>query len=203
MDEMDVQAVDFCNELRQRVELGLNFAPVIIAAPIARKRLSGSELHALRGVGDGFAVRPFGGVDSPAQFEQVRFRNSRTKRTNRAGAGGLLEGLLDGSTHAIEYAPIQNRAKLPEGRLLGYPVWLEDPYLNCGRAMIERCERLSPCSSWPGPSRAPVRCRCPRGSRSPRPKPSFKSLRKRTISWNPLAGAAQFSGERMAPSKRG
>jgi hypothetical protein len=39
-------------------------------------------LYALRGIGDGFLVRPSGCFDAPAQFGQFRFRNIHLKWPN-------------------------------------------------------------------------------------------------------------------------
>ena len=73
--------------------LRLALAPVVIRRPIARERLNRRELHALRGVRDGFPFGPPCRLDAPAQFGQLRLRNIDTKRTNR----GLVSRLLAAS----------------------------------------------------------------------------------------------------------
>ena len=50
VDEVDVHAVDLGHELRQRVELRLGRAPVVVGRPVARERLQGRQLNALRPV---------------------------------------------------------------------------------------------------------------------------------------------------------
>jgi hypothetical protein len=73
--EMNVQPVDLGHELRQGVQFGLAFAPIVICPPIARDFLNRRELHALRFIGDRFPVRPPCRVDAPAQIDQRLFRN--------------------------------------------------------------------------------------------------------------------------------
>src|SRR5882724_7080418 len=53
MDEVDIQPVDFGDEVRYRVEPRLNFAPVIVTLPVAQNLLDGLERYALRIIGDG------------------------------------------------------------------------------------------------------------------------------------------------------
>jgi hypothetical protein len=47
VNEMNVQPIDFGDELGQCVQSCLALAPVVFGAPIARERLSRRELHAL------------------------------------------------------------------------------------------------------------------------------------------------------------
>jgi len=56
MDEVDIQPVDFGDEVRYGVEPRLNFAPVIVTLPVAQNLLDGLERYALRIIGDGFLV---------------------------------------------------------------------------------------------------------------------------------------------------
>jgi len=49
---MNVQPVDLGDELRERVQFRLAFAPIVIGPPITREVLSRRELHALRCIGD-------------------------------------------------------------------------------------------------------------------------------------------------------
>ena len=55
VDEVNVEPVDRGDELRQGVHFCLDLAPVILGCPIARERLSGRELHALRRIRDRFS----------------------------------------------------------------------------------------------------------------------------------------------------
>src|SRR2546430_17519338 len=52
VDEVNVHTVDLGLELRERVELRLSLAPVVVGRPIAAKRLNRRKLHALRAVLD-------------------------------------------------------------------------------------------------------------------------------------------------------
>jgi hypothetical protein len=47
VNEMDVEPVDLGNELRQRVQFRLAFAPIVFFAPIARELPHHFERHAL------------------------------------------------------------------------------------------------------------------------------------------------------------
>src|SRR5262249_26841511 len=86
VDEVDVQSVDFGDELRIRIELRLHLAPVVVLRPIAREGLGRGELDALRVVGDRFPLGPARRGDAPAQFREIRLRKTHGRRTN----GGLV-----------------------------------------------------------------------------------------------------------------
>jgi hypothetical protein len=47
LDEMDVEAVELGRVLRQRVQLRLDLAPVVLGCPVGREVLHRRELHAL------------------------------------------------------------------------------------------------------------------------------------------------------------
>ena len=47
VNEVDVEAVDRGDELRQSVEACFGLAPVILACPVARQRLDGPQLYPL------------------------------------------------------------------------------------------------------------------------------------------------------------
>src|SRR5207245_3107357 len=68
VDEMDVQAVDLGRELRERVELRLGLAPVVVGRPVARELLQGRQLYALRPICDEFLTGPARRCDAPAQL---------------------------------------------------------------------------------------------------------------------------------------
>jgi hypothetical protein len=80
MDEMNVQPVDLGHVLRQGLEFRFDFPPVIFGRPIARERLNRGKLHALRLVGDGFAIRPAGRSDAFAQIDQGFLGNAHAER---------------------------------------------------------------------------------------------------------------------------
>ena len=73
VNEVNVQPIDLGEELRKGVQLRFDLAPVIFGRPVARQRLGGRELHALRRVCDGLPFRKLGRVNAPAEFGQVRF----------------------------------------------------------------------------------------------------------------------------------
>src|SRR5215470_3813712 len=84
VNEMNVQAIDLGDELRQSVQPYLALAPVVLRRPIAGKRLSRRELHALGCICYRFTFRPPCIVDAPSQFGEFRFWKIHfLKRTNR------------------------------------------------------------------------------------------------------------------------
>jgi hypothetical protein len=97
VDEVNVQPIDLGDELRQGVEPCLDLPPVVFRSPIARERLNGRELYALRCIGDQFAIRPLSCVDAPAQFDKFRFRNIYMKRTKRIVRCRLVASLCSTS----------------------------------------------------------------------------------------------------------
>src|SRR6266849_1481534 len=86
VDEMNVEPIDLGHELRQGVQLRLALAPVVICPPIARECLSRRQLHALRCIGDRFALRPLGRVYAPAQLGKLRFRHVDVEGTESKAA---------------------------------------------------------------------------------------------------------------------
>src|ERR1044072_591066 len=90
MDEVDVNAVDLGDELRQRVELGFGLAPFIAAAPITDEVLQLRELSTLRWVADRLLVRPTCRCDPSAQIGEVRFRNVHRERADCCGFVGTF-----------------------------------------------------------------------------------------------------------------
>jgi len=67
VDEVDVQPVDLGHELRQRVQLRLAPAPVVVGGPVAGELLDRGQLHALRPVPDEFSRGPARRGDAPPQ----------------------------------------------------------------------------------------------------------------------------------------
>src|SRR4029450_13222721 len=92
MDDVDVDPVDLGDELRQRVELGLGLAPVIVRFPVVNERLQSFQLDALRLIGDRLLVGPARRRDASTKVDKVLFRNVDVE-------GADLDAGLDGATH--------------------------------------------------------------------------------------------------------
>ena len=75
VDEMDVQPIDLGDEMRVGVQLRLHLAPVVICRPMARELLHRGELHALRRVGNRFAIGPLRRGDAPAKLGDLLLRD--------------------------------------------------------------------------------------------------------------------------------
>jgi len=58
INEMNVQPIDFGDELRQGLQFRLALAPVVVCAPIAGEFLHCRKRHSLRFIRDRFAIRP-------------------------------------------------------------------------------------------------------------------------------------------------
>lgn len=84
VDEMDGQPVDFCRELRQRVEFCLSLAPVVVRLPVVGKSLHRGELDPLRGIRDRLAFGPAGGGYAPAKVGEFFFRGFHGERADRS-----------------------------------------------------------------------------------------------------------------------
>jgi len=91
MDEVDLQAVDLHDELRQRVQLRFDLPPVMAAAPVAGERLEPSQLHALRLIRERFPIGPPRRVDALAEVVQFLLRDVDAEGAN------LESGLDDGA----------------------------------------------------------------------------------------------------------
>src|SRR4029453_8950208 len=85
VNEVDVHPVDLGFELRERVELRLELAPVVIRRPIARELLQRRQLHALRPICDDLLGWPTRSVDTAAQISELLFRNVDIKGANLGG----------------------------------------------------------------------------------------------------------------------
>ena len=83
VNEMNVEPIDLGDELRQRVEPRLHFAPIVFCRPIVRELLNGRELYALRCVRDGFLLRPDRRIDASAQIDKRLFRKVDAEWTDR------------------------------------------------------------------------------------------------------------------------
>lgn len=87
---MDVELVDFRNELRQSVEFGFYRAPIVRRFPVLCERASRRQLHALRRIGHGFALGPSCCADAIAQLE--RSSSGTLTLNRRMGAASLPFG---------------------------------------------------------------------------------------------------------------
>ena len=74
VDKMNVESVDFGDELRLGVQFCFDLPPVVVSSPLAREALHRHELHALSGVGDSFARGPLRRLDAPSQVGELRVR---------------------------------------------------------------------------------------------------------------------------------
>ena len=72
---VEVKPIDLGDEVRQRVQLHLALAPVVVCPPVAGELLHRREPNALRIVGHRLALGPPGRVDAPAHLGEFRFRN--------------------------------------------------------------------------------------------------------------------------------
>jgi hypothetical protein len=75
VDEVDVDAVDLGDELRQRVQPRFDAPEGVLVQPVVRERLQRRQLHALRSVGDQLFARPARRGDAPAQVVNLLLRD--------------------------------------------------------------------------------------------------------------------------------
>jgi hypothetical protein len=87
VNEMNVQAIDLGDEMRQRIQLRLAPAPIVISPPIAREPLNGRQLHALRFIRDRLPFRPSCRANAPAQVGKLLLRN-----VDAEGTDGIARG---------------------------------------------------------------------------------------------------------------
>lgn len=83
VNEVNVEPIDLCDELRQSVQLRLDLAPVIIRRPVLRECLARRERHALRLICDGLLVGPPCGRDALAQRLEFGLRELERERPDR------------------------------------------------------------------------------------------------------------------------
>src|SRR6185295_10265241 len=74
VNEMDIEAVDLCDEVRHGFQFCLALTPVIVCPPIARELLHRRELHALRCVRDLFWIWPSGRNNALSQIGKRSIR---------------------------------------------------------------------------------------------------------------------------------
>src|SRR5580704_1158624 len=92
VNEMNIEAVDFGDELRKSVQSPFNLAPVVLFRPILRNLLHCVELNALRCIPNQFLLRPSNRANSTTQFSKFRFRHMHMKRANGVAANPPLCG---------------------------------------------------------------------------------------------------------------
>ena len=56
MNEMNIQSIDFGNEVRKCVQPRFTLAPVVMILPVVQELLNSLERYTLRIIGDGFLV---------------------------------------------------------------------------------------------------------------------------------------------------
>ena len=81
VDEVDVESVDLGDELRERVQLRLARAQVVVRAPVASERLRGCERHALGLIRDGLLLGPARRPQAPPKVVKI----PAGRRRGRAG----------------------------------------------------------------------------------------------------------------------
>ena len=79
VDEVDVHAVDLGRELRQRVQLRLGLAPVVLGFPVTGELLDRRQLNALGPICDQLLGGPARPGDAVAQLGELLFRNVDVK----------------------------------------------------------------------------------------------------------------------------
>ena len=83
---MDIEPVDLRDELGERIQLGLELAPVIISGPVVDELLYLCQLCALGAIADGLLFGPAGGGDARTQILKRRLRKLDRERPNRRRA---------------------------------------------------------------------------------------------------------------------
>src|SRR5215207_5711222 len=92
VDEVDGDPVDLGRELRERVELRLGLAPVVVGRPVAGELLQRRQLHALGAVCNELFSRPARRLDPASQLSELLIGNLDLERT-------YVDGGLGGRTH--------------------------------------------------------------------------------------------------------
>ena len=97
VDEVDVDAIDLADELRQRVQARLDPPEVVFVQPVTRERLQRPELDTLRSVGDQLLARPTCRADASAQIVELLLGNVDLE-------GADVGGRLCGGAHGVSLA---------------------------------------------------------------------------------------------------
>jgi hypothetical protein len=87
VNEMNIDAVDLGDELRQGVEPSLYLAPVVFGRPIARELLCCRELNALRRIADSLPIRPSRRQHAPPEIDKLLLRHVDAKGTDDVSSG--------------------------------------------------------------------------------------------------------------------
>src|SRR5882724_5351620 len=89
VNEMNVEPVDFGDEVRHGVDLHFALPPIMLTRPVLRELLHGCELDALRCIRDRFPLGPLGRRDASAEVGKRFFRSVKLEG---ADCGGGSEG---------------------------------------------------------------------------------------------------------------
>src|SRR5262245_29454238 len=79
---MDIDSINVCHELRQRIELRLSLAPVIAATPVLDQLFQIIQPRSLRSICNGFLVWPAGCREPATKVCDSFFWNMRAKRAD-------------------------------------------------------------------------------------------------------------------------
>src|SRR5260370_28983108 len=90
MQEVDADAIQVGVELRESVEPGLDFAPVVIARPIFADFVHVLERNPLRRIRNGLRVGPAGGAQALFQILEIRVADLNLERPDFIAHGLLL-----------------------------------------------------------------------------------------------------------------
>ena len=110
VDEVDVHAVDLGLELRQRVQLRLAPAPVVVAHPVPSQRLHRRQLYALGTVRHRLLGRPARRVDAAAQLGELLLRDVDLERADVGHGGHALSSIGCGRNPRGAVEPMLPRA---------------------------------------------------------------------------------------------
>ncbi|MCY1366757.1 hypothetical protein D9M69_536630 [compost metagenome] len=83
VDEVNVQAVDVGQELREGIEFRFRLAPVVASLPVPHQRLKLVELYTLGPVGNRFPIRPACSGQTAAKIVERGLRNTGAEGANR------------------------------------------------------------------------------------------------------------------------
>src|SRR4051794_34053900 len=123
VNEMDVEAIDLGDEVRQGLQLLLALAPVVLFRPVAREGLHRREPRALRVILDGLPLGEARRGDTRPQVLEVRFGGLDRERADR----GVGRWSFDYNSH---------------GSLLCWGRWISE--LRAGRIRIAVILELVP-----------------------------------------------------------
>ena len=87
VNEMNVETVDLGDEVRIRIQLRLDLAPVVFGRPVAGELLNRRELNALRSIRDRFPFRKPCRFDTPAKVDELLFRKLDVERPDCTVSG--------------------------------------------------------------------------------------------------------------------